>query len=241
MELVVTDDGSTDETSRLVYDFAATVDFPVHFTTHPHSGFQLARCRNEGVAASTAPYLLFLDGDCLLPRHHVAVQLQRRRRGVVMAGDCVYLDEMTSAQVTEKAIRSLSLRFPVPAGERGRLARRVIDSWWYGLTRHPTKPKFAGGNVAIWRSDYERVNGYDENFVGWGGEDDDLRIRLRRAGVKIQSIVQWTHTYHLWHHFVPSRPKACRMGVNIGYLNRGARPVRCSNGLAKLSVEAVVG
>src|SRR3954471_7635786 len=63
MELVVTDDGSTDETPEIVRDFAASVNFPVEFTTHPHTTFQLARGRNEGVRASRAPYILFLDGD----------------------------------------------------------------------------------------------------------------------------------------------------------------------------------
>ena len=105
MEVVVTDDGSADETPQLVSDFARSVDFPVHFTTHPHSTFQLARCRNEGVAASTAPYLLFLDGDCILPPDHVAIHLQRRRAGVVMAGDFMRLDEAVSARVDEKVIR----------------------------------------------------------------------------------------------------------------------------------------
>src|SRR5262245_8714249 len=71
MEVVVTDDGSTDETLDVVREFAQSVNFPVHFTTHPHAAFQLARCRNEGVAASTAPYVLFLDGDCILPPDHV--------------------------------------------------------------------------------------------------------------------------------------------------------------------------
>src|ERR1700752_319562 len=71
MEVVVTDDGSRDETPQVVFDFARKVDFPVRFTTHAHTTFQLARSRNEGVAASTAPYILFLDGDCLLPPDHV--------------------------------------------------------------------------------------------------------------------------------------------------------------------------
>ncbi len=75
MEVVVTDDGSRDETPRVVEEFARTARFPVQFTTHPHSTFQLARCRNEGVAASRAPYLLFLDGDCILPPDHVAIHL----------------------------------------------------------------------------------------------------------------------------------------------------------------------
>ena len=44
--VIVTDDGSTDDTPRLVHDFAARHDFPVRFTSRPHDGFRLARTRN---------------------------------------------------------------------------------------------------------------------------------------------------------------------------------------------------
>src|SRR6266481_4643090 len=70
LEVVVSDDGSQDDTHEIVRQFAEAASFPVHLTTHPHDGFQLARIRNEGAAASTAPYLLFLDGDCVLPPDH---------------------------------------------------------------------------------------------------------------------------------------------------------------------------
>jgi glycosyltransferase involved in cell wall biosynthesis len=234
MEVVVTDDGSVDQTPHLVVEFSRTVNFPVKFTTHPHVTFQLARCRNEGVAASNAPYLLFMDGDCVLPRDYVAIQLRCRTPGVAMAGDVVYLDEPTSAKVREDQIRAGRVCFPIAGRERRRLTRQLINNWWYRLIRHPTKPKFFGLAVAMWRCDYERVNGYDENFVGWGCEDDDLRIRLRQAGVKVRSILPWTYAYHLWHPSVPTHPKTWREGVNVGYFMRGNRPVRCLNGLVKL-------
>jgi glycosyltransferase involved in cell wall biosynthesis len=64
LEVVVADDGSTDETPRVVAEFAAQAPFIVRFSTHPHSEFHAARCRNEGVRHSSAPHLLFIDGDC---------------------------------------------------------------------------------------------------------------------------------------------------------------------------------
>src|SRR5262249_49795472 len=188
-----------DETPQVVRDFARSVDFSVHFTTHPHAAFQLARCRNEGAANSSAPYLLFLDGDCLLPQDHVAIHLARRRAGVAMAGYIARLDEAASARVDEVAIRSGEfIRWAAPH-ELRRLRAMARKARLYQWLRHPTKPKLYGNDAGIWRSDYERVNGYDEAFQGWGCEDDDLRLRLRRAGVRIQSILPWTNTFHLWH------------------------------------------
>ena len=98
-EVVVTDDGSQDETLRLIATTARHVGFPLTFTTHAHDGFRLSRCRNEGVAASTAPYLLFTDGDCILPRDHLRHHLTLRRRGRVVGGDCIRLDAATSARI----------------------------------------------------------------------------------------------------------------------------------------------
>jgi glycosyltransferase involved in cell wall biosynthesis len=234
-EVVVTDDGSEDETERLVRDFAGSVRFPVRFTTHPHETFQLARCRNEGVLASTAPYLLFLDGDCLLPPNHVAEHLRARRPGVVMAGDCFRLEQATSARISPEVIRSGQYAAWVPASERKRLARRHRRAIWYDLIRHPSKPRLVGNNVAVWRRDYERVNGYDEAFEGWGCEDDDLGMRLRRLGLRVRSILARTAPVHLWHPPDVTAPQSWREGRNVKYLHQKDRPLRCLDGLYKFT------
>ena len=232
-EVVVTDDGSTDETFGVVDEFARSVRFPVSLTTHPHESFQLARCRNEGVAASTADYLLFLDGDCVLPPDHVIEHLKHRRDNRVMGGYCCRLDAATSRRFDEASIRSQAYRDWIPRRELRSLSKRDRKARFYRMIHHPTKPKLAGGNIGIWRRDYERVNGYDENFYGWGGEDDDLRFRLRKLGVGIDSILRFTHTYHLWHPPTPSTPQRRRDGDNEKYLHRTYRLTRCLNGLVK--------
>lgn len=236
MELVVTDDGSRDETPAVVEQFARSAPFPVRMTTHPHDGFQLARCRNAGVAASTAPYLLFLDGDCLLPPDHVRTHLARRRPGVVQSGFCICLDRETSAGMTLERVRRGDFVHYGSWRERFKLLRHDLRSRLYNLLLQRDKPKLFGGNIAIWRRDFERINGYDESYVGWGCEDDDLRLRLRRAGLRIESILRWTRTYHLWHPKTSTAPRKWRFGGNVAYFQRPTRLTRCGNGLTKRTI-----
>jgi predicted glycosyltransferase involved in capsule biosynthesis len=53
--------------------------------------------------------------------------------------------------------------------------------------------------MGVWRSDFERVDGFDESFVGWGHEDADLVLRLQNSGVARKNGFCATEVFHLWH------------------------------------------
>jgi len=240
MELVVTDDGSTDNTPHVVEAFRRRVSFPVQFITHPHITFQLARCRNKGAAATRSPYLLFLDGDCVLPPHHVATHLAKRRPGVAISGDAGRMDRTTSERITEETIRRGDFSGFLSVKERLRLWTLDTKIRLYTLMRHPTKPRrLQGGDFSIWREDYERVNGFDENFCGWGGEDYDLGRRLRRAGVRLASVLRWTCSYHVWHPVDVTKPDVPRQTRNAVHLRRKGKLIRCRNGLVKRTLHDI--
>ena len=61
-ELVLVDNGSADDTPRLLAAFAAAAPVPVTLAREPRPG--LARARNAGVAAARAPLVVFVDDDC---------------------------------------------------------------------------------------------------------------------------------------------------------------------------------
>ena len=230
-EVIISDDGSTDGTAALVHDFAAQASFPVRFTSQPHDGFRLARTRNAGARLTESDYLLFLDGDCILPRDHVAAYLERRRPGRALLGYCARLPEDTSARLDTTTIASTDLAALAPASERQLLAKRFRKAWWHAALRHPSKPRLAGGNCGMWRRDFEAVNGCDERFVGWGQEDDDLGLRLRAAGVRLESILDRTWSLHVWHPVDTSATPRWRDGVNVPYFLRRGRLKRCRHGL----------
>lgn len=239
VEVVVTDDGSRDNTFAVVAEFAKGSQFAVHFVTHEHDGFQLARCRNEGARASTAPIILFLDGDCIIPPDFLALCLKKIREGVVTGSLCQSLTEDITSRITTGSVENGSC-FDLSRRDRNiRLVIQEFKSLFYSVVRHPTKPKLFGGNMIITRKDYERVNGYDERFQGWGCEDDDLRIRLRRRGIVLRPIIGSPRTCHLWHPAGETRPTVWKEGRNVRYFKRSCRLTRCLDGFVKRSIQDV--
>ena len=58
---------------------------------------------------------------------------------------------------------------------------------------------YRGCNLAFWKNDFEKVNGFDERYEGWGREDSDILIRLIRSGVMRKDTRFATPLLHLWH------------------------------------------
>jgi glycosyltransferase involved in cell wall biosynthesis len=230
-EVVIADDGSQDRTPSLAREFARTASFPVRFTTHEHRGFWLTRCRNEGAGASRGDYLIFSDGDCLFPPDFLAQHLRLRRPNVATTGDRVRMDAESTQRLDETLVVSGEYRSWIPWQERLRLAKRWAKDHFYEAIGHSAKPKLTGCNFGVWKSDFERVNGFDECFVGWGCEDDDLAQRLRASGVHIASIVSHAWLYHMWHPTDVTAPPKWRDGCNVQYFLRPNKPTRCVQGL----------
>lgn len=230
IEVVVTNDGSRDETEDLVRRFGRSVDFPIKFTLHEHNGFRLSQCRNEGVLASTADYLLFTDADCVLPSDHVSIHLQSRRRGRVVAGHCYRLDGEASDMLSVERIRMGNLFSLVSHREMRRAFWKGVKARAYELLRVSMRPRLSGSNIGVWRADCERVNGFDENFVGWGMEDTDFQRRLESIG--IHSSLVSTGVYHLWHPQHPTYRKGSKGTENYDYYHRpGKISSLCEKGL----------
>lgn len=78
-EVVVVDNASTVDISQVKAEFSA-----VRFEHQPESGAGPAR--NMGVAKTTAPWLLFIDADCVPAEDWIAVGLKIARDGTIIGG-----------------------------------------------------------------------------------------------------------------------------------------------------------
>ncbi|KAL7838050.1 hypothetical protein AOLI_G00264540 [Acnodon oligacanthus] len=59
---------------------------------------------------------------------------------------------------------------------------------------------YFGGVTAMTKEQFSKVNGFPNTYWGWGGEDDDLRIRVQLQGMKIvrplPKVARYTMVFH---------------------------------------------
>jgi hypothetical protein len=70
-------------------------------------------------------------------------------------------------------------------------------------------------NLAIWKKDFYSVNGFDEQFKGWGHEDADLAIRLINSFILRKDGQFALPVLHLWH----TENDRSKEEANINYLS----------------------
>jgi glycosyltransferase involved in cell wall biosynthesis len=204
-ELLVADDGSTDETRALVERHAARAPFALHHVWQEDAGFRPGAARNRAVARTQADYLIFVDGDCVPARNFVSRHKVLAQTTCFLSGNRVLLSESFTQRVL--AERLLLHRWRAARWLRAWLARDVnrllpLLVLPDASLRNRSPQKWEGVktcNLSLWRADFMRVNGFDESYCGWGLEDSDLAIRLIHAGIRHKSARFATPVFHLWH------------------------------------------
>jgi len=227
--VTVADDGSGPETAEFVRRWAAEAPFPVDHVWQAHDGFRKAAILNEAVRRSNGePLLLFTDGDCVPPSRFVELHAMAHAPRSFQVGGMAKVAREPSEALTEADVDAGRHEALVTEAHR-RTCRRWAVKSRFGLALHlPRRPKAIGTNIGIDRGLYEELNGFDEAFVGWGGEDDDLRDRAMatRPRPRVRLLFGRCDTIHLWH--PPAETKG--LGLNRAHW-KGKRPVRCLRGL----------
>ena len=193
-EVVIGDDGSGQETQDLILGMTIGA-VPIHHAWHPHDGFRLARSRNSAIAKASGEYLIFSDGDVLLHERFIEDHARAARSGYFIQGTRVCLDEKRTTQALDAEVYWPSFFTP---GVRHR--RCTVRSQWLSWLAQRVSGRLCG-NFSLWRKDVERVNGFNEDFVGWGLEDNEFVVRLRNAGVMRKRLGFTALCCHLDHPF----------------------------------------
>ena len=204
-EIIIADDGSGHNTRQAVAALQARAPLPVRHVWQEDKGFRAARARNLGTLAANGNYIVFLDGDCVPQRNFISQHRKLAQRGHLVSGSRVLLSEAATRRTLEQHLdlQRLSvaekLRWRL-GGDLNKVVQLMITlPDWQRTSKRFTWRRIKSCNLAVWRADLERVNGFDESFLGWGHEDSDLVVRLYHAGVMRKDGAYATEVFHLWH------------------------------------------
>ena len=225
-EVIVGDDGSGPETAAVL---AAAKGIPVlRHEWRAHDGFRLSRSRNIAIASAAGDYLVIIDDDILLHPDFIADHAAAAKPGFFVQGSRVILDEGISRRATE-ADAFWPFLLSGGVSNRKNLIRSLFLSRLFGRPAAGIR-KIRTCNFAVWRDDCVRVNGFNEDFVGWGREDSEFVTRLGNAGVRRRNLRFAALGCHL-HHPLRSRDALEHNDVLLAETTADKSRIRCENGL----------
>ena len=237
-ELLLCNDGSSEETGKIIVDFQARAPFQVEHVWQEHLGFRKCRILNQAARRARGEIFIFLDGDCVPHRDFVRDHLEQQETGYYLAGRRVELGPDLSGKLTLDIIRAGYFDFPqlslvksVWQGDSENL-QRAFRIPWAPLRRILGMNRIAdlkGCNYSITRQALEELNGFDEAYEGYGREDTDVELRLQNLGLKIKSLKGLALQFHVWH---PRRDFTPANDTRLEDLKRSGR-VRCELGLKR--------
>lgn len=201
MEIIIADDGSTINTKHLIQSWQKKISIPIKHIWHEDEGFQLAKIRNKAIAAADYSYIIQIDGDLILHKDFIKDHIELRKADCFVTGSRVLLSKITS----ENLIKNTSIDIKAHSinnknllnGVRIKLLRKLFKSTYKQSGKNKYYVK--GCNMAFWKQSLESVNGYNEDFTGWGREDSELAIRLINSNVKKQFLKMGGICYHIFH------------------------------------------
>jgi len=233
-ELVVADDGSDEETRAIVERFKKEGAYPVKHVWQENKGYRRSKIANEAVRVSEGKVILLSDGDCIPHRDFVGTHAANVRPGGFCVGGYVRLSADYCRTLTEEKVRAGEYEAQMTSADRWHFRKTHWKSLWGVFFGRIKKPKVYGCNIGVDRDVYTAINGYDENFDGFGKEDSDLRNRLRRHGAKPVSLWGRAWVHHVDDIIDPKiRQRRIPRKKTREYYDRPDVPVRCENGLEK--------
>lgn len=188
-EVVIADDGSTDDTRTVVDTVRQQAPFPLQHVWHEDQGFRKCTILNLAIAAAKTDYLIFTDGDCIPTPWFVERHLSLRRKRRFLSGGYVKLPMSVSEAITEQHIDDGRATDPAWLRKQGyRHSASLLklgSSLMLGRTLDTlttTRPTWNGHNASTWKCHLLDAGGFDERMV-YGGEDRELGERLENAGI----------------------------------------------------------
>jgi len=243
-ELIIADDGSGTEIKKIADSFRGRMD--IKHVWQEDRDFRKTLAINKAVKISSGGKLYFFDADTVAHPEYISRSKDYIREGQYMVTRSVLLSGKIASFILDNNFSTDEI-FASPvkwkirkdgffAGTRyctyGFLLPRALASFTQSFKKNSN---MSGRCWGIHRKDYERVNGYNNDFTGAYCEDSELDTRLFSAGIKRRLATNEAISLHFPH------GKSGYSGDNAVRLDETVRSgaLTCANGLNQLKPEDI--
>lgn len=232
-EMVIVNDGGRTQTEDMIRRVwgeheirkptQGLVALQYHYLSPPSTDFRLAAARNLGLRRITTPQTIVCDCDTAPGPAMVEAHQRGFDDQTVLIGVRKHVRREAVEAVRDPAKCDLQWLFLSAYQDDDRVNGNVPGLKQHYLEVETSKQPWAvcwGCNFSFPTERAQRIGGFDEEFVGWGGEDEDLARRLLREGARFRALPA-SYVYHLDH---PRRTQ--QVASQVFYRKMNAEVVR---------------
>lgn len=190
-QVIVVDDGSSADNRSVIASFDKSLS--IEIVWQDNRDFRAARARNLGLSRVKHEYVIFVDGDCLMPPNFIQEHLKLAQRRKIIAGSRLLINEKETRRLIQEAKFKVNLpRFTHYKFKQLALGTlRDLNQKSWGTVR--------SCNFSMHKDDILEIGGFDESYIGWGREDSDLVVRMLKNGATVRSGRFAACVAHLYH------------------------------------------
>ncbi|MCM5663507.1 glycosyltransferase family 2 protein [Galbibacter mesophilus] len=201
-EIFIADDGSNNKTADLIQKFKSKNNhLNIIHEWHEDNGYRKSTILNNCIRKIQSDYIIQTDGDCILHKDFIKDHLHFAKKEQFICGLRAMLFPIPSSLLLQKKVKPNFLILNV--GSKFNLKYQYKSyklankrSILYSINKNDAA---YGCNMSYWKEDALLVNGYNEDFEGWGPEDAEFAQRLVNAKKKLFHLRHAGILYHLHH------------------------------------------
>ncbi|EAK0958685.1 glycosyltransferase [Campylobacter lari] len=202
-EVLIADDGSREDTAKLIQAYQKDFPCKLEHIWQEDKGFRAAASRNKAIKASKSEYIILIDGDMILEKNFIGDHLKFASLKTILQGSRTILNEKESKELLSKNDFSLAFDKKGFKNQRSIFLAKCIYKFSKLTKKFFKKSQLVKGsktcNMSFYKSDFEAIEGFNENFIGWGREDSEFVARFLFNDGVFKRLKFNALAYHIYH------------------------------------------
>jgi len=195
--VIIADDGSNIATRKLIQNFQTSTCLKIIHSWQKDKSFRAAKSRNKAIVQSDSDYLILIDGDMILHPHFIQDHINNAEIGCFVQGTRVLLTKSATIDALKKMRMNFSFFSRGIKNRKNLIHSNFISNFFLQHTANLIGIKTC--NMAFFKKDCININGFNNDFEGWGREDSEFAARLLNIGIKRKNLRFNAIQFHLWH------------------------------------------